>query len=86
MVGRINYDWSERYYIEAAFRYDGSSKFYKGHQWGFFPSVSAGWRISEEPFVKNLSLNFLDNLKLRASFGESGDDSTANFQYIEGYE
>lgn len=86
LVGRINYDWSERYYIEAAFRYDGSSKFYKGHQWGFFPSVSAGWRISEEPFVKNLNLNFLDNLKLRASFGESGDDSTANFQYIEGYE
>lgn len=86
LVGRINYDWSERYYLEAAFRYDGSSKFYKGHQWGFFPSVSAGWRISEEPFVKGLNLSFLDNLKLRASYGESGDDSTANFQYIEGYE
>ena len=86
LVGRINYDWSERYYLEAAFRYDGSSKFYKGHQWGFFPSVSAGWRISEEPFVKGLNLSFLDNLKLRASYGESGDDSTTNFQYIEGYE
>ena len=85
VVGRINYDYAERYYFETAFRYDGSSKFYKGHQWGFFPSVSAGWRISEEPFMKNLNLGFLDNLKIRASYGHSGDDGTANFQYIEGY-
>ena len=86
VVGRINYDWADRYYLEFASRYDGSSKFYKGHQWGFFPSVSAAWRISEEPFVKKLNLSWLDNLKLRASYGESGDDSTANFQYVEGYE
>lgn len=87
VVGRVNYDYAERYYVEAAFRYDGSSKFYKGHQWGFFPSVSAGWRISEEPFIKNTAASsVIDNLKLRASYGEAGDDSTANFQYIEGYE
>lgn len=86
VVGRINYDWSEKYFLEMACRYDGSSKFYTGHQWGFFPSVSAGWRISEEPFIKNRNLSFIDNLKLRASYGESGDDSTANFQYVEGYE
>ena len=87
LVGRVNYDYAERYFVEAAFRYDGSSKFYKGHQWGFFPSVSAGWRISEEPFLKSAAaLSFIDNLKLRASYGEAGDDSTANFQYIEGYE
>ncbi len=85
VVGRFNYDYSERYYVEAAFRYDGSSKFAKGHQWGLFPSVSAGWRISEEPWMQG-TRGWLDNLKVRASWGEAGDDSTANFQYVEGYE
>lgn len=84
LVGRLNYDYDERYFVEFSCRYDGSSKFYKGHQWGFFPAVSAGWRISRESFLTDLA--FLDNLKLRVSYGESGDDSTANFQYVEGYE
>jgi len=84
LVGRLNYDYSGRYLLEAAFRYDGTSKFAKGHQWGLFPSVSAGWRISEENFIKD-NFAFLDNLKIRASYGEAGDDSTANFQFIEGY-
>jgi len=84
VVGRLNYDYASKYLVEFAFRYDGSSKFAKGHQWGFFPSVSAGWRISEEPWLKN-NASFIDNLKLRASYGEAGDDSTANFQFIEGY-
>lgn len=84
VVGRLNYDYAERYYAEAAFRYDGSSKFAKGHQWGFFPSVSAGWRISQEPWMQS-TRGWLDNLKLRASWGEAGDDSTANFQFIEGF-
>lgn len=86
LVGRVNYDYANRYLAEFAFRYDGSSKFAKGHRWGFFPSVSAAWRISEEPFVKNSGATFIDNLKIRLSYGESGDDSTANFQYVEGYE
>ncbi|MCR5549199.1 MAG: TonB-dependent receptor [Bacteroidales bacterium] len=85
VVGRLNYDFAERYYAEAAFRYDGSSKFAKGHQWGFFPSVSAGWRISEEPWMQS-ARGWLNNLKIRASWGEAGDDSTANFQYVEGFE
>lgn len=86
VVGRVNYDYMSRYFIDASFRYDGSSKFAPGHQWGFFPSVSAGWRISEEPFIKNnTALSFIDNLKLRASYGISGDDRTASFQFVPGY-
>jgi TonB-linked SusC/RagA family outer membrane protein len=86
LVGKFNYDFASKYFAEFSFRYDGSSKFAKGHQWGFFPSVSAGWRISEEQFLKNnSSFVFLDNLKLRASFGVSGDDRTATFQYVPGY-
>ena len=58
------------YLLEAQFRYDGSSKFAKGHQWGFFPSLSAGWRVSEEPFFKSIdALKFVNQLKLRASYG-----------------
>ncbi len=86
LVGRMNYNYKSKYYGEFSFRYDGSSKFAKGEQWGFFPSVSVGWRISEEPFMKNNSgLSFLQNLKLRASFGITGDDRTATFQYVAGY-
>lgn len=86
LVGRLNYDFNSKYYGEFSFRYDGSSKFAEGHQWGFFPSTSLGWRISEEPFIKNNSkLSFIQNLKLRASYGISGDDRTATFQYVPGY-
>lgn len=86
LVGRLNYNFDDRYYTEFAFRYDGSSKFATGHQWGFFPSISAGWRISEESFMKNnSSLSFINNLKIRASYGVTGDDRTANFQYVSGY-
>ena len=76
-VGKVNYDYKGRYMIDFSFRYDGSSSFPKGARWGFFPSVSAGWRISEEPFMKTL-VPFLTNLKLRASYGEMGDDKDAN--------
>ncbi len=70
LVGRVNYSFADRYLIEGQFRYDGSSKFAKGHQWGFFPSVSAGWRISEESFVRDTeALDFINNLKVRASYG-----------------
>ncbi len=84
LVGRANYNYKSKYYAEVAFRYDGSSKFAPGHQWGFFPSVSTAWRISEEPFIKN-NYDFINNLKLRASYGVSGDDATATFQFVPGF-
>jgi TonB-linked SusC/RagA family outer membrane protein len=85
LVGRLNYDFSSKYLLELAFRYDGSSKFAKGQQWGFFPSVELGWRISEETFFKS-ALPSVQNLKLRASWGQLGDDSASQFQFIEGYD
>jgi TonB-linked SusC/RagA family outer membrane protein len=86
LAGRLNYNFSDRYYAEFAFRYDGSSKFAPGHQWGFFPSVSAAWRLSEEAFIKNNEVfSLLNNLKIRVSYGVSGDDITATFQFVPGY-
>jgi TonB-linked SusC/RagA family outer membrane protein len=85
VIGRLNYSFSDRYLVEAQFRYDGSSKFAPGHQWGFFPSVSAGWRISEEPFFKDSPLSFINQLKLRASYGVLGDDNSMNYEWISGY-
>ncbi|WP_455644026.1 SusC/RagA family TonB-linked outer membrane protein [Parabacteroides sp.] len=79
---RLNYDYMQRYLIEVNGRYDGSSKYASGDQWGFFPSVSAGWRISEEPFFE-AARNIFDNLKLRASYGGLGNQVTdGNFQYL----
>jgi TonB-linked SusC/RagA family outer membrane protein len=84
LVGRVNYDFKGKYLLEGSFRYEGSSKFAEGHRWGFFPAASAGWRISEEPFLKGKT-NFLDNLKFRASYGEVGDDGSSTYQYLSGY-
>lgn len=85
-VGRINYDFSSKYIAEFSFRYDGSSKFASGNQWGFFPAGSIGWRISEESFMKNTSsLSFINNLKLRASYGKMGDDNSSTYQFLSGY-
>ena len=85
-IGRLNYSFAQRYLIEGQFRYDGSSKFAKGHRWGFFPSVSLGWGVSEEPWFKNIEfLKGVDQLKLRASYGEMGDDSGANYDWVAGY-
>lgn len=75
--GRINYDYKSRYLFEANARYDGSSRFAKGHKWGFFPSFSAAWRLSEEPFFENLKTTF-DNVKVRASWGELGSQQAVN--------
>ncbi|MBT1703778.1 SusC/RagA family TonB-linked outer membrane protein [Chryseosolibacter indicus] len=72
-IGRINYSAFDKYLLEASFRYDGSSKFLKGHQYGFFPSVAVGWRFSEENFMA--SEGWLSNGKLRASFGGLGNNS-----------
>lgn len=86
LVGRLNYDYMSKYIAEFSFRYDGSSKFAPGHQWGFFPAGSIGWRISEESFIKNASaLSFVNNIKLRASYGKMGDDSSSSYQFLSGY-
>ena len=85
LVGRLNYDFAGKYMLEFAFRYDGSSKFPKGKQWGFFPSVQLGYRISEELFIKD-NFSFLDNLKIRGSLGRLGDDDASRFQFIEGFD
>ena len=78
--GRINYDFKERYLFEVSGRYDGTSRFKKGHQWGFFPSASVGWRISEEPFLKD-NARWLDNLKLRFSYGNLGNQNLGGNYY-----
>jgi TonB-linked SusC/RagA family outer membrane protein len=83
-VGRLNYDYDNKYLFEAGFRYDGSYKFPKESRWGFFPTLSAGWRVSNEDFLKENKV--ISNLKLRASWGEMGDDTGAwPFSWITGY-
>ncbi len=79
-VGRFNFVWDSKYLFEFAFRVDGSYKFAPDNRWGFFPSASAGWVISSEPFIKE-NLHWIDNLKLRASYGESGKDNISPFLY-----
>ncbi|MEO5999436.1 MAG: SusC/RagA family TonB-linked outer membrane protein, partial [Chitinophagaceae bacterium] len=78
--GRLQYDYNEKYLIEANFRADGSSRFESGKRWGYFPSVSAGWVVSKEKFYpfKN-AINFF---KLRGSFGQLGNQNVANYLYI----
>lgn len=76
--GRINLNWDNRYLLEANLRADGSSKFAPGHRWGYFPSVSAAWRISEEKFMQ-ASSSWLNQLKLRASYGSLGNNATTSY-------
>lgn len=82
-VGRLNYDFKEKYLLEVAARYDGSYRYHPDRRWGLFPVVSAGWRISEEGFLKNNAL--ISTLKLRGSYGLVGADAGAPFQYIPGF-
>lgn len=77
---RANYTLMERYLFTFSFRADGSSKFGPDHRWGYFPSVAAGWRMSEEKFLKN-RLTWLNNLKLRVSWGQIGNDKIGNYKY-----
>lgn len=83
-LGRVNYDYKSKYLLEAAFRYNGSYRYAPDKRWGFFPVVSIGWRISEESFFQK-ALPFVSNLKIRASYGETGIDAGNEFQYIEGF-
>ncbi|MDD3968543.1 MAG: TonB-dependent receptor [Proteiniphilum sp.] len=83
VFSRVNYSYDERYLAEISTRYDGSSKFPVNSQWGFFPSASLGWRLSEEPWFKGSSDNWLDNLKFRASVGSLGNANISPYQYLE---
>jgi TonB-linked SusC/RagA family outer membrane protein len=83
-VGRFSYDYKSKYFVESSFRYDGSSRFAPGKEWGFFPSVSTGWRISEEPFFESIK-NTVSDLKLRASVGTAGNDNTGAYQWLSGF-
>ena len=79
--GRINYDYKEKYMATAVFRADGSSNFAPDKRWGYFPSISAGWVMSSESFMKS-SEGWLDFLKLRVSWGQNGNSSIPPFQYL----
>lgn len=81
--GRVGYNYNERYLLTATLRADGSSKFAKGHQWGYFPSVSGAWRISEEAFMKKQ--NIVQQLKLRVGYGMAGNDGIDNNMYATDY-
>jgi len=83
-VGKLNYDFEGKYLAEFSCRYDGSSRFAPSKRYGFFPGGSVGWRMSEESFIKN-HLSFIQNLKLRASYGILGDDGAIDYQFDSGY-
>jgi TonB-dependent starch-binding outer membrane protein SusC len=78
-IGRVNYEFANRYLIGASFRRDGSSRFAPGNKWGSFPAVSVGWRIIEESFLS--SSTFLSDLKLRASYGLTGNNQSSDYGY-----
>ena len=83
-VGRVTYNWKERYLTEINAAYTGSEKFAPGKRFGFFPSFSLGWRITEEPFMKKIREKWLTNLKVRYSYGKVGNDAGApRFNYIQ---
>ncbi len=78
---RLGWSWKDRYMVNATLRADGSSKFAKGHRWGYFPSVSAGWTLTEEDFMKSTA-SWLDFLKLRLSWGQVGNANINCYQYL----
>ena len=83
LFGRLSYNYSDRYLFTGTLRADGSSKFARGQQWGYFPSASAAWRISEEGFMKDF--DFFQNLKLRVGYGTSGNNNVDNNMYATDY-
>lgn len=83
-VGRFSYDYKSKYFLESTYRYDGSSRFAPGNEYGLFPSISLGWRISEESFFEPLK-NTISNLKLRTSIGTAGNDGTSAYQWLSGF-
>lgn len=81
--GQVNYNYDHKYLLSGTFRADGSTKFAPGNQWGYFPSISGAWVISEEPFMKNVE--WIDNLKIRAAFGLSGNNRIDNDMWRQLY-
>ena len=79
--GRISWDWNETYMATATLRYDGSSIFADGHRWGAFPSFSAGWVVTNEKFMEKTK-SWLDFFKIRASWGQNGNNRIAKYQYL----
>lgn len=87
-IGRINYSYKQRYLFEALGRYDGSYLYAPDRRWGFFPAVSLGWRISDEPFLQKMigTNSALSELKIRTSYGETGSESGINaYDFLPGY-
>lgn len=84
-VGRVNYAYDDTYLLELAFRYDGSTKFAPGKRWGFFPSVSAGWRVSNERFWVNSIGEWFDYFKLRGSIASLGNDAVGGWDWMAKY-
>jgi len=82
--GRINYNYDEKYMFQFTLRADGSSNFAKGKRWGWFPSASVGWVVTNEPFMEQTK-SWLDFLKLRASWGQNGNCNIPNFQYLTSF-
>ncbi len=80
----MNYDFKSKYLLEFLFRNDGSQIFPESKRYGFFPGASAGWRLSEEPFIRN-ALPFVTQLKLRASYGELGNDRVGAYNYLQSF-
>jgi len=81
VFGRIGYNYNEKYLLEVNMRYDGTSRLSPENRWGVFPSVSAGWRVSEESFIADANLPWLDEMKLRGSYGELGNQNIGNYPY-----
>ena len=79
--GRVNYNYNETYLLSAVLRADGSSNFARGNRWGIFPSVSAGWVVTNEPFMESTK-DWLSFFKLRASWGQNGNCNISSFQYL----
>ncbi len=79
--GRLGYNYKERYLLEANVRYDGTSRLASDSRWGAFPSFSAGWRLTEEPFFQSLGLSWVDNIKFRGSYGELGNQNIGLYPY-----
>ncbi|MBB5268763.1 SusC/RagA family TonB-linked outer membrane protein [Algibacter amylolyticus] len=85
-IGRVNYYFKKRYLLEVNGSYSGSEKFARGKRFGFFPSIGAGWVVSEEPFIKKNTKNWLDFFKINYSYGVTGSDNGGDrFQYIQTY-
>ncbi|MCK9641159.1 MAG: TonB-dependent receptor [Prolixibacteraceae bacterium] len=81
MFGRLNYDYKGKYLIEANIRRDGTSRIAKNSRWGWFPSVSAGWSLTKENYIKNLRLNWLNSVKVRGSYGLLGNQNIGTYPY-----